>query len=55
MSNSGSIVDDGIAESAAQYDESEYPVEDDGTAASTNDAIDLATQRFLEDEEKVEV
>ena len=55
MSNSGSIVDDGIAESAAQYDESEYPVEDDGTSASTNDAIDLATQRFLEDEEKVEV
>lgn len=56
MNNSGSPVEEYTeAETAAQYNESEYPVEDDGSAESANDAINLATQRFLEDEEKVEV
>lgn len=56
MNNSGSYVEeDPEAETAAQYDSSEYPVESDDSAESTNDAINLATQRFLEDEEKVEV
>lgn len=56
MNNSGSPVEeDNESETAVQSDESDYPVEDDGSAESTNDAINLATQRFLEDEEKVEV
>lgn len=56
MNNSGnSENEDTTAETTAQYDESEYHVEDDNSAESTNDAINLATKRFLEDEEKVEV